>query len=84
MNKRRMFRAKRLFSDVLHEIDYYEANSRIYQQMSKDMCLSEKDFYPPSDDRVLKSYIMDTKYDDSFADYCEYIFNLYEEEGYYD
>lgn len=45
-------------------------------------CLTEIDFYPPSDDRVLKSYIEDIKGGDNFADYCEYIFELYEEEDY--
>ena len=47
-------------------------------------CLTEADFYPPSDNRVLKSNIDDIYGGDTFADYCEYIFNLYEEEGYYE
>ena len=46
--------------------------------------LTESDFYPPSDDRVLESYIEDIEGGDNFADYCEYIFDLYEEEGYYE
>lgn len=46
--------------------------------------LTEKDFYPPEDNRVLKSYVKDVEGGDNFADYCEYIFNLLEEEGYYD
>lgn len=46
--------------------------------------LKEKDFYPPSDDRVWESYVEDIEDGDNFADYCEYIFDLLEEEGYYE
>jgi len=46
--------------------------------------LTEEDFYPPSDNRVLKSYIEDIDGGDNFADYCEYIFELLEEEDYYE
>ena len=46
--------------------------------------LSESDFYPPSDSRVWKSYVEDIDGGDNFADYCEYIFKIYEDEGYYD
>lgn len=54
---------------------------------NKDMCnhiLVEQDFYPPFDDRVLKSNVEDIVGGDNFADYCEYIFDLLEEEEYYD
>ena len=47
-------------------------------------CLTETDFYPPSDDRTLKSNIVDINGGDNFSDYCEYIFDLLEEEEYYD
>lgn len=47
-------------------------------------CLEESDFYPPSDNRVLKSYIIDIYGGDNFADYCEYIFEVYEEENCYE
>ena len=47
-------------------------------------CLTEVDFYPPIDNRVSKSYVQDINGGDNFADYCEYIFDLLEEEGYYD
>ena len=46
--------------------------------------LTEEDFYPPSDDRVLESYVEDIDGGDNFADYCEYIFDLLEEEDYYE
>lgn len=51
---------------------------------SSGFCLSEIDFYPPYDNRFLKSYVEDIYDGDNFADYCEYIFEIYEEEGYYD
>lgn len=46
--------------------------------------LTEQDFYPPTDTRVWESYIEDIDGGDNFADYCEYIFDLLEEEEYYD
>ena len=46
--------------------------------------LSEEDFYPPSDDRTLESYIYDTEYDVGFAEYAKFIYDLYEEEDYYE
>lgn len=49
-----------------------------------DRCLKESDFYPPSDNRVLKSYVKDIYGGDNFADYCEDFFSFLEEEGYYD
>ena len=47
-------------------------------------CLTEENFYPPSDNRYLKSYVEDIDGGDNFADYCRYIFNVLEEEGYYE
>lgn len=47
-------------------------------------CLTEADFYPPSDNRHLKSNVKDIVGGDNFADYCEYIFEFLEESGYYD
>lgn len=58
------------FSDILNEQDVTE--------------LSEQDFYTTSDYRYLESYIEDIDGGDNFADYCEYIFELLEEEGYYE
>lgn len=46
--------------------------------------LTEEDFYPPSDDRVFKSYIDDIRDGDNFSDYCKYIFNIFDEEYYWD
>lgn len=61
--------------------DRFVLDSILYQQ---DSYQSEIDFYQPSDDRVLESYIEDIDGGDNFADYCEYIFKLYEEEDYYE
>lgn len=47
-------------------------------------CLTEVDFYPPSDNRTLKSNVGNIAGGDNFADYCEYIFDLLEEEEYFD
>lgn len=49
-----------------------------------DGCLTESDFYPPSDDRKLKSNVKDIIDGDNFTDYCAYIFDLLDEEEYYD
>ena len=46
--------------------------------------LSEEDFYPPSDDRVLQSNIIDINGGDNFVEYTKWIFDLYEKEGYYE
>lgn len=50
---------------------------------NKDI-ITEIDFYPPSDNRILKSNISDIAGGDSFAKYTKYIFDLYEEEDYYE
>lgn len=58
------------FSDMLAEQDVAE--------------LTEQDFYTTSDNRYLESYIEDIDGGDNFADYCKYIFELLEEEDYYE
>lgn len=45
--------------------------------------LSEEDFYPPSDDRVLKTYVEEL-YEGDFAEYADYIYDLYESEDYWE
>lgn len=47
-------------------------------------CLTEESFYPPYDNRCFKSYVEDIDGGDNFADYCGYIFELLEEEDYYE
>lgn len=53
--------------------------SDLLQTESYD-CLTERDFYPPSDNRVFTSYVEDINGGDNFADYCKDFFELYEEE----
>ena len=45
--------------------------------------LREEDFYPPSDDRTLQTCVEEL-YDGDFAEYSEYIFDLYESENFYE
>lgn len=74
---------KIMFSDKLSKKDFYPL-SIDNKQDSCEYLLTENDFYPPSDNRFLKSYIEDIDGGDNFAEYCEYIFEIYEEEGYYE
>ena len=57
----------------------------ILNELNEQSCdyLTEENFYPPSDNRCLKSYVEDINDGDNFADYCEYIFKLLEEEEYW-
>jgi hypothetical protein len=57
--------------------------SDLLQEKVRDY-LTEEDFYPPSDDRHLESYVKDINGGDNFADYCEYIFEILDEEEYFD
>lgn len=43
--------------------------------------LSERDFYPPKDDRHWESGVQDIKGGDNFTDYAEDLFRRYEDEG---
>lgn len=67
------------------KIDDYNIDE-ILKEINQQICdyLTEESFYPPSDDRYLESYIENIDDGDNFADYCEYIFELLEEEGYYE
>ena len=52
--------------------------------LDDDYCLTEQDFYPPSDNRTWKSNIEDIDGGDNFADYCDELFEMLDEEEYYD
>lgn len=67
----------------LKEIKEHKSNNRITRLYTKARkpILSEKDFYPPEDKRYLKSGVEDIKGGDSFADYVEYYFDSYSEDG---
>ena len=49
-----------------------------------DIELDEQDFYPPSDDRCWESGVEDIYGGDNFVDYCECLFDMLDEEGYFD
>ena len=55
-------------------------NGRFYD----DKPLDEKDFYPPADNRTIQSLIEDIGEGNNFIEYAEYIYDLYESEGYYE
>ena len=84
MNDRYMF--EELTDEEYYEILLMEGDISENDNLSKNdyFCLKESDFYQPCDNRILKSYIEDIYGGDNFVDYCEYIFDLYEEENYYD
>lgn len=63
----------------------YDVNEILDDSMQRShYYLTNESFYPPSDNRCLKSYVEDIHGGDNFADYCQYIFKVLEEEGYYD
>lgn len=62
----------------------YTANEQDLYLNDTDFCLTEKDFYPPSDNRTWKSGVRDVRGGDNFADYCEYFFEVLDEEEYFD
>ena len=64
--------------------DKYDIDEILNELYKQQGYLTEESFYPPSDNRYLKSYVKDIDGGDNFADYCEYIFDLLEEEGYYE
>ena len=51
-----------------------------YNYLTKQDLNSLEDCYSIPDNRFWKSNVRDIKGGDNFADYCKYIFNLYEEE----
>ena len=56
----------------------------LYILINKDDELTEQDFYPASDDRVLTSNVEDIEDGDNFADYCVEFFELLDDEEYFD
>lgn len=62
----------------------YESQDFIWNKSYKDKLLhkdelTEEDFYPPADNRTSHIY----KHN-GFESYVKYIYDLYEEEGYYE
>ena len=71
-----------------NNVDFRKASIKKCQTQNDlyndDFCLTESDFYPPSDDRVWTSNIEDINGGDNFADYCKYFFGMLNKNGYYD
>lgn len=67
--------------EYLPDYELYESNELNKLNIHE---LSEQDFYPPADDRVWKSNVSDIEGGDNFADYCEYIFKILDEEEYFE
>lgn len=61
-----------------------DLTSKKKYRIKNNICLKERDFYPPFDNRFLKSFVKDINGGDNFASYCEDFFEFLEEEGYYD
>lgn len=55
-----------------------------YLKKSSEYELSEKDFYPPEDTRILHSGVDNIAGGDNFGDYSEYLFDVCDEEEYFD
>lgn len=62
------------FDDVLDE-QYYN-----YIIQRDSYVLTEKDFYPPSDDRIFNSVVEDILDGDNFSEYTKYFFEMYEDD----
>ena len=59
-------------------------DAHVHKDDNYGYVLSEKDFYPPEDTRVLRSGVNDIVGGDNFADYSESFFDMCDEEEYYD
>lgn len=68
-------KSKLLKEDILTEREFYLEDSEFY--------LKDSDFYPPADNRTLDVHRRIYKGRD-FEEYANYIYDLYEEEGFYE
>ena len=69
-----------MFDDVLDIWDDEDISDEQYSYRTDNDFGSE----PLVDDRVWKSYVEDIDGGDNFADYCQYIFSVLDEEEYFD
>lgn len=69
------------FDELYSEHREYE--KKISYLINNDFSLSETDFYPPSDNRIWTTNIMDIDGGDNFADYCKDFFEMLDEEEYF-
>ncbi len=74
-----MIMSDRLFDNKSIE----ELDEKINYLINNDFCLTDSDFYPPSDNRVWTTNIMDIDGGDNFADYCEDFFEMLDQEEYF-
>ena len=61
-----------------------ELDKKIAYLMNNDFCLTESDFYPPSDNRVWTTNVVDIDGGDNFADYCKEFFEMLNQEEYFE
>lgn len=52
--------------------------------INNSFCLTDSDFYPPSDNRVWTTNVMDIDGGCNFADYCEEYFEMLDQEEYFE
>lgn len=64
----------------------YENQNEVSEtkHIEEDFYLTEESFYPPADNRCLQSLIEDINNEDNFIEYAKFIYDLYEDEGYYE
>lgn len=64
----------------------YENQNEVSEtkHIEEDFYLTEESFYPPADNRCLQSLIEDVNDEDNFIEYAKFIYDLYEDEGYYE
>lgn len=67
-----------------NELTNEELNKQNCRCKDAELCLTEQDFYPPSDNRAWKSNVKDIDDENNFADFCVEFFEILDEEEYYD
>ena len=76
------------YNDYIQDEDFYDKKLSLeeieYLEKLSEYELSEKDFYPPEDTRVLHSGVDDIIGGDNFVDFTTDIFDIYDEEEYFD
>lgn len=63
------------------QVDKIDKNNSSDKVVMLSPILSEKDFYPPEDNRYWQSGVDDISDGDNFADYVKDLFMRYEDEG---
>lgn len=71
---------KLVFGDIYDKRHY----NYMLEINGEDYYLKESDFRTTSDSRILESCVEDIDGGDTFSEYCEELFEMLEEEGYWD